>query len=123
MTQIETKVEQLTQKLFENKGKIKFKDLHVLLTEGQQEILQLILAKYALNEEGLVCPECHAAARKIQQGALVFNFEDQEIVLNKRGKYLQEKHMTKNIDLIARRVTNKKCSAILKEMRESMSKK
>ena len=67
-----------------------------------------MLSKYGLNEDKVVCPECQTVARKIQKGVLVCNCEGEEIVLNKRGKYLPEKHAAKNFDLIVGRVTDKK---------------
>ena len=100
MTQSETKVEQQINKLCENRSEIKFEDLHVLFSERKQEILPLILSKYGLNEERVVCPECHAVARKIRKGVLVCNCEDKEIVLNKRGKYLPEKHMRQRTSIL-----------------------
>ena len=113
-------IEQQQQKLYEayENGNVRFEDLHVLFSERKQEILPHILSKYGLNEDKAICPECHAVARKIQKGVLICNCEDQEIVLNKRGKYSPEKHMAKNFDFIVGRVTDKKYGVVLKEMRE-----
>ena len=119
-------IEQQQQKLYDayknsdsqDPYQVKFEDLSVLFSERKQEILPHILSKYGLNEDKAICPECHAVARKIQKGVLICNCEDQEIVLNKRGKYLPEKHMAKNFDFIVGRVTDKKYGVVLKEMRE-----
>ena len=41
-------------------------------------MLPRVLSKYGLNEDMVVLPECNAAAREIQAGILVCDFEGEE---------------------------------------------